>query len=278
MPHYPLPARDRARYYCNMISLPDSRSSRSLSQPPRTWHPKIFAHRGASGYLPENTVAAVSLALEMQADGIEIDVHRVEDRILVLHDSPQKLVSRWAPARGPSLLAALRSMDVGNGHHIPFLEEVLELLADASAAQLNIEVKDPPLFRDLGCILNDRCPGLIRKRRVLVSSFYLRALAAFHQANPDIPAGCLTAKRPLRSIHLARSMHASSLHLPLDLCSPQLVAEAHQAGIQVLVFTVNTAREVASAAASRVDGLFTDYPDYVRRLCQRSALRRGDPP
>ena len=255
-----------------MINVPDARLSPDLYHSSGPWQPRIFAHRGASGYLPENTVAAVRLALEMGADGVEIDIHPVEGRVLVLHDAPRKVASDWATDRRPSLLATLRSMDVGNGYQIPFLEEVTQALADKRGVLLNIEVKDPTLFPVLRRLLSDCCRNLVREQRVLISSFHLRQLAAFHLSNPDIPVGCLAARRPPRALALARSMCARSLHLPLDLCSPKLVAEAHDVGIQVFVFTVNTPRDVASAAAALADGLFTDYPDYVRRLCRRFAL------
>ena len=57
---------------------------------------KIFAHRGASGYAPENTLEAFALAMEMGADGIELDVQLTKDgEVVVIHDEVIDRVSKW---------------------------------------------------------------------------------------------------------------------------------------------------------------------------------------
>ena len=48
---------------------------------------KVWAHRGASGYRPENTLEAFELAIRQGADGIELDVHTSADgELIVMHD------------------------------------------------------------------------------------------------------------------------------------------------------------------------------------------------
>ena len=109
---------------------------------------KIFAHRGASGYAPENTLSAIKKAIEMKADGIEIDIQLTKDgKIVVIHDWK---VDRTTTGRGFVYeldFDYIRSLDAGQwytkdfiGEVVPTLEEVLDILPKDMI--LNIEIKD----------------------------------------------------------------------------------------------------------------------------------------
>src|SRR5262245_27865170 len=97
--------------------------------------PTIIAHRGASREAPENTLAAFARALELGADGIELDVHRTADGAIVVHHDPvpKPLPGEsglaWKPFSALSS-AEVRRLRVSGDHQIPTLEEVLELVGD----------------------------------------------------------------------------------------------------------------------------------------------------
>jgi glycerophosphoryl diester phosphodiesterase len=113
----------------------------------------IMAHRGASGYAPENTMAAFEKALEMGTEGIELDVHMTADgEIVVIHDHTVDRTSDGKGMVGALTLEEIREFDFGSwfdpkfkGQSIPTLRDVFELLEDWEGL-LNIEVKSGPIF------------------------------------------------------------------------------------------------------------------------------------
>ena len=98
-----------------------------------------FAHRGASGHEPENTLLSIQMALSLGAQWIEIDVHAAEGELVVIHD---KRLERTTDGRGyvaEQSLEYLRSLDAGKGERIPLLREVFDLVG--RRAGINIELK-----------------------------------------------------------------------------------------------------------------------------------------
>ncbi len=110
--------------------------------------PALIAHRGASGYCPENTLASFSRALQMGATAIEFDVQQTKDgRLVVIHDFDLKRVGGLKRRVGAMTYTELSQVDVGSwfdprfkGERVPLLEELLDL-ADGKA-ELHLEVKN----------------------------------------------------------------------------------------------------------------------------------------
>ncbi len=108
---------------------------------------KIFAHRGASAYAPENTVEAFALAMEQGADGIELDVQMTKDgQVVVIHDETIDRVSDGTGAVRDYTLEELKKFHFSNHMEnyenaaIPTLKEVLDLIKSSNML-LNIELK-----------------------------------------------------------------------------------------------------------------------------------------
>ena len=98
-----------------------------------------FAHRGAMGYAPENTLLSFSKALELGANWIEADVYAVEGNLIVIHDERLERTTNGTGLVTRSTFDYLRSLDAGEGQRIPLLNEVLDLI-DGKAG-VNIELK-----------------------------------------------------------------------------------------------------------------------------------------
>ena len=99
----------------------------------------MIGHRGAMGCAPENTLLSIHKAIELGADWVEIDVHCVADKLLVIHD---ETVDRTTNGRGKLIdysFEELRALDAGLGQRIPTLQEVLEVTV--GKVGLNIELK-----------------------------------------------------------------------------------------------------------------------------------------
>lgn len=225
---------------------------------------KIFAHRGASGEAPENTLAAFELALAQGAEAIELDLQRFEDRILVLHD-------RWLhhTTSGQGLLAnqsaqSLAQVDAGDGQPIPDLWQVLEMCA--GRCQLNLELKGHDLLPVLVPML-DRAVAELgwQPEDLLISSFHHRQLAAFQAMKPHWPIGLLISHIPLDLPCMLGPLKVSSLHLDCAFVDKALVFEAQALGLKVYAYTADEPEDLHRLALMGIDGVFTNYPARSRQ-------------
>lgn len=224
-----------------------------------------FGHRGARGHEPENTVRSVRRALELGADGIEVDVYYVDGRLVVIHDDT---LDRTTNGTGPVMektFTQLRSLDAGQGEKIPTLEEIFE--AVNRRALINVELKGPGTAAPVAALIGEyeRQRGW-RPRDFLVSSFEHAQLEEMRKLRPEIRLGALFEEPLPDLVARAERLGAWSLHVGRELVTPELVDEAHGHGLRVFVFTINEPHEMARLCALGVDGIFTDYPDRVARV------------
>lgn len=238
--------------------------------------PAIFAHRGASAYAPENTLAAFRLALQQGADGIELDAKLSADlQIVVIHD---QTVDRTTPHHGEVRdyrLSDLRKMDAGShfdiaykGEGIPTLEEVFKAVGQLT--YINVELTNYASVTDS---LPERAVELVRQfkltHRVVFSSFNPIALARVRRLAPEIPIGLLAhpgRKGSLARSWLGRLLHYQSLHPEVNDVTPALVNRVHRQSGKVIVWTVNQAAQMRRLFSLGVDGIFSDDPILAQKV------------
>lgn len=219
----------------------------------------IFAHRGASGVEPENTLRAIQAALNAQVDGIEVDIHEVDNKLFVIHD---RWLHRTTTGNGQIShhnYAHLRSLDAGLGETIPTLDEVLSLIA--GKCTVNLELKG---VKNLSLLFSYIDLAIKTKKLsvhdLLLSSFNHRLLASIHQQRPEFSIGALTACYPLEYAKFAEQLKAYSVHLDVDFISEHFVADAHKRGLKVFVYTVDEIEDINAMKALGVDGIFSNFP------------------
>jgi glycerophosphoryl diester phosphodiesterase len=258
--------------------------------------PLVIAHRGASAYAPENTMAAFRAAVALGAQMIELDVHPTRDgRLAVIHDES---IDRTCDGRGfvgEMTLAELQVFDAGlwwgpgfAGERVPALEDVLAFAR--GRVSVNVEVKAPagggpgrvddavvrPLFAALDAT------GM--REAVVVSSFQPEVLRAVRRADRSLAIGVLFDTRietpagfriDRLAPHLAAAgeLGAVSLHPYWRWTGARLVGAAHEAGLAVFPWTVNREADLARLVAEGADGVITNHPDRLVRV-----LRRGHGP
>ncbi|WP_444910354.1 glycerophosphodiester phosphodiesterase [Microbulbifer sp. TRSA005] len=221
-----------------------------------------FAHRGYQRQASENTLQAISQALALDVDGIEIDVWNIGGQLLVTHDrrlgrllSGNELITDLHPD-------ALRQRPLPCGNNIPTLREVLELIG--SNAQLNIEIKGPNsaalVAKEIQTFVSDKGVSF---DQYIVSSFDHRQLHECLQLIPSVRRGVLFSGIPLDLAASTVPLKAYSLHTSLDFISADLIADAKQRGLKNYVFTVNSPDDLILLASQGVDGVFTDQPKIV---------------
>lgn len=239
-------------------------------------HPFIFAHRGASAHAPENTLAAFELAIQQNADGIELDVKLSADgQVVVIHDST---LDRTTGARGrvkDLSLADLRSLDAGSyfapdfkAEQIPTLEQVFDALG--KRALINVELTNYDTPRDH--LVESVCM-LVKKfslqKRVMFSSFFATNLSKAGGYLPEVPRGLLA--RPWILGAWARSFGYAfgkyqALHPNLKDVTPEQVQRVHRLNGRVHAYTVNRAEDMRRLFGWGVDAIFTDDPHLAVRV------------
>jgi glycerophosphoryl diester phosphodiesterase len=226
----------------------------------------VIAHRGASGYRPENTLSAYALAVEQRSDIIEIDLHRTRDGcVVVTHDEDVSGLGGSGEIAELSL-AEVRALDAG-GEPVPTLDEVLD--AFGAAIPFNLEIKrgsrfDYPGLEALALEAVER-RGLLE--RTLFSSFFDSVLARLRALSPRARVALLlgheSAERP---IERARALGAEAINPWVPLATPELVGAAHAEGFAVYPFTVDPGDLMQRLLDVGVDGMFTNVPDRLRAL------------
>lgn len=220
-----------------------------------------FAHRGASGYEPENTLRSFSKALELGASWIECDVRKVEDHLVVFHDRTLSRLTGTQGWVGNQTLASIRELRVKGSEPIPLLAEVLALIRGKARAQLELKGAGSGelLARYLTTLLSEGWSP----DSFLVSSFDHEELAIFKRFCPPVPIGILLYGYPMNTPQIAQSIGAYSVHIDLETVTPKRVGTLHELGFKVFVYTVNEPADISAMRAVGVDGVFSDYPDRV---------------
>lgn len=221
---------------------------------PESWC--VVGHRGAAGLAPENTLASFRRAVELGVDAVELDVHWIGGALVVLHDDR---VDRTTDGQGlaSSLgLDRLRQLDAGGGERIPLLDEVLaEVPAETG---VNVELKGAGTAAPVA----ERLRG--ERRRLLVSSFDHDELARFHRACPECPCAPLFGRWGDVAGAAAR-VDAAAVNIGDRLAVPDRIDAIRRLGLACLVYTVNDPARASALRAGGASGVFTDYPDRVRR-------------
>lgn len=232
--------------------------------------PVLFAHRGASAHAPENTIAAFELALDQQADAIELDVKLSSDGVVIVHHD--QTVERTTDGTGrirDLTLADLKTLDAGSffsekfkGEKIPTLEEVFEAVGKRTL--INIELTNYKTPNDslveMVCMLVKRHQ---MQKRVIFSSFLASNLSKAGSYLPGVPRGLLALNGFLGS--WARSFgfvfgKYQALHPYLKDTTQQQVSRVHRLNRRIHVWTVNEPEDMRQLFNWGVDGIFTDDP------------------
>ncbi|MFT3699363.1 MAG: glycerophosphodiester phosphodiesterase family protein [Kofleriaceae bacterium] len=256
----PPPLAALARFFPHMGRLARAEKWKRHGNRPRIW-----AHRGASALVTENTLAAFDRARDDGADGIELDVQLDRDgTVCVFHDDTlDRLVGR--PGRLQDLSTLERRALRVSGHPIPTLEEVLGELGEMDC---NVEIKSQRLARETELV--KATAEVIRQSgradQILVSSFDPFALVQLHTVLPDIALAYLFHEKqvlPLRRGWVGNAMGASLFHPEHTLCTEESVGAWHRAGLPVNAWTVDDADELRRLDKLEIDGVFCNDPAHA---------------
>jgi len=245
--------------------------------------PLIIGHRGSSALAPENTIAAFRLALDSGADGIEFDVRLTRDGVpVVIHDDNLKRTGSRPERVADLSYDEISNIDVGcwfnrkdssrridfSGEKIPSLHAVLELFKYNNAV-LYLEMKSDRRQRDqLAQICCDHLRRSPVKDRTIIECFDLAGIATVKAIDPSIRTAALFEPGfktvPLisgtRLVKQALAVAADEIALHHRLTTESVVAAARNAGLKVVVWTVDDPSWIRRAAGMDVSALITNDP------------------
>lgn len=230
--------------------------------------PLVIAHRGASGYEPENTMCAFAAAQKMQADGIELDIFETQDKHLVVtHDENTSRITGVNKSVRHSSLHELLQLDFGKNEKIPVLEQVLEEFLEKFQI-INIEIKSHG-YRNTG--IEENLVKLIKRfkatDKLLISSFNPVHLYRVKRLLPDIRIGhliCEKQNRFARSRPLVHFISPDTLNLDIHLFDTPKFKWLFQMNRPKWLWTVNKLEDMEKSIEIMPEAMITNYPDKLR--------------
>lgn len=236
---------------------------------------KVIAHRGASGYAPENTMEAFLLAIEQGADGIELDVQLSRDGIpVVIHDETIDRVTDRTGYVKDYTLQELKELTVLKDRFpqysqskIPTLKEVLEAVKP-SGIQVNIELKTgiywyPDIEKKVAGIVEET--GM--KEKIIYSSFNHYSVQRIKEIVPDAETAYLYSDVILNVEDYARKTKVDGLHPAVyHVKMADFLKKYIKSGLNVRVWTVNEEADMKALTEAGVTAVITNYPDMAARI------------
>jgi len=208
---------------------------------------EIIAHRGASGYAPENTRVSILKGLELGCDGFEVDVQLAgSGEVVVFHDFTLERTTSGKGSLRDTGLSDLRKLDLGSsfseefkGEKIMTLEELLRIVPENKI--LNIEIKG----------------------QIIISSFSHRIIKEINKLEPDLKTGLLLKAEILDIENYIKTndLKIYSIHTYGEFTGRKMVKKMNEIGIKTYIWTVNSAEEAKMLNDFGVTGIITNYPD-----------------
>ena len=228
-----------------------------------------IGHRGARGYIAENTLESIQKALDLNVDGIEIDVFRcASGEIVVFHDKKLQRLTGHNGLIEETTFEELKNMLVAGRYRIPTLQQVIEKIG--GKILLNVELKGEntaiPTATILKQYLSDSQSDI---KKLIVSSKNWKELTLFKNQNTNIPIGVLShyniflEKGVDAIIEKGRELSALAIHPKFSILNKKAIDKMHSAGFLVYSWTINSPKDIKRAIRLGVDGIITDFPDRV---------------
>jgi len=218
-----------------------------------------IGHRGARAYAPENTIASFKKALEIGVDAVELDIRKTRDhQLVVIHDEDVKRTTDGEGLVRELTLKQIKGFSVEGGEKVPTLEEALGFLD--KKVKVFVELKEEGTEEQVLDVVRDRD----LKKNVVIISFLEAALRKVRELDSEIETGLIYAKHknPLKA---ALELKTNYLFAFYRFTHTANVEKAHENGLKVVVWTINTVEEVEQYVKKGVDGIASDKPDILMK-------------
>lgn len=242
---------------------------------------KVWAHRGASAYAPENTLEAFLLAAEQGADGVELDVQLTKDgEMVVVHDEEIDRVSDGSGFVKDYTLAELKNLNFNKTHpeyqnvKIPTLREVYEALKPTGMT-INVELKTGIFwYKDLEKKVLELTKEMEMEDRVIYSSFNHYSIQQMKKIVPEAETAYLYSDVILNVAEYAKNTKVDGLHPAVyHVKMADFLKEYLGSNLNVRVWTVNEKADMKWLIDAGVTAIITNYPDMAVQIKKRDVIR-----
>lgn len=226
----------------------------------------VFAHRGASGEYPENTLLAFEKAIEQRADGIEFDVQHAKDALVIVHD---RMINynghtRWLADHS---LAELQQFTLPHNQTIPTLTQTLSTINGRCLC--NIELKQLSDLSGVKAAVEQAVQsGAFTPEQLIISAFDHHLLPTVQSWQLGVEVAAIIASNPINYGQFAQEMGVQAVHADLQTVTQELIDDLHHKGLQVRVYTVDHDRDIKKLLAWGADAIFSNFPQRARQLIQ----------
>ncbi len=227
--------------------------------------PLIIGHRGAMGYVAENTIPSIEKAIELGVDGIEIDIFKcASGELVVFHDVMLDKLTDLTGKIEEKSLDSLKKAKVLGAYQIPTLNEVMNLIDGRLI--LNIELKGSETAIPTNDLLRDYFKkSSWNPSKIIISSFKWDELNLFYNLNKEVPIAVLTDGDPLAALPFARKVKAYAINPKYSLLTKTNSKIIKDEGIKLFPWTVNELDDIKFMISLGVDGIITNFPDRVSK-------------
>lgn len=236
---------------------------------------KVWAHRGASGYAPENTLDAFQKAVEMGADGIELDVQMTKDgKLVVIHDETIERVSNGTGWVKDYTYEELKKFNFNKTHpeyekeEIPTLEQVYRLMKPTNLT-INVEIKTGIVFYpEIEERVLELTERLDMSNRVIYSSFNHYTIRKIKELKPEAKTGMLYEDGIIDAVDYACDVvKADALHPSgYNVLYPGFLKKCRERGRLLHVWTINEEKHMRLLCEAGADAIITNYPDIAKKI------------
>ena len=207
-----------------------------------------IGHRGAKGYIAENTLESINMAIELNVDGVEIDVFKcLSGELVLFHDKNLKKLTGKSGKIGNLTINDLQKYLVLGKYKIPTLKDVLEKIK--KPLLVNIELKGSGAAESTSKIIEDFSKRTLwKKENFIVSSFNWDELKKFRSINTDIAIGILLDKLGdmNEAIQFGKNINAQSIHPNYRMLNEGTVEKIKKNGFKIYTWTVNNKEDILS--------------------------------
>ncbi len=246
----------------------------------------VIGHRGSGAMAPENTLAAIRLAVRHGANHIENDIMRTKDGALVIThdldltrttDVEQVFPDRASHHVSDFTLAEIKQLDAGSwfgpqfaGQRVLTLREWVE--AVGSSAGMLLEAKDPWAFPGIEADIDKELRSIptfveaLRRGTVMMQAGDESWLRAYTRLAPDVPVALIHYSRPTDEQLVSASTWLDAVNPALGTIDRAVVDRIHELGLTTYVWTVNHSSDMRRGIEWGVDGIITDHPGVLVRV------------
>ncbi|MGY8945856.1 MAG: glycerophosphodiester phosphodiesterase [Flavobacteriales bacterium] len=219
-----------------------------------------IGHRGAKGHIAENTLASIKKAIDLGADGVEIDVFKcLSGEIVVFHDRGLNKLTDGTGFIEEKTLKELKTLKVlGTQEQIPTLLEVIELINEDFF--LNIELKGRNTAEGSLELVKTH---IINKNNILFSSFNWDELRDLRDLDSQIKIALITKEDPILAITPALNLNAVAINPSYKSLNKKNTSEIYKTGLKIYTWTVNNKAQIKRMKGLGVHGIMTDFPEKI---------------